>query len=110
MSKTFKRIEKEVNRKLNASVLPSELDEAIVCEIRDAVEDLATANWPRIQSVLAVCEGKVTVAFSVSLDRTGKKPRVLTKIAFAEKHKDERDVYIEDPRQQTLPIDVEVEK
>jgi hypothetical protein len=72
----------------------------IVKEMRDAVEDLSFQNWPHISRILDTAESaKMTVSFSMEIDRSGNVPKVTTKISYAEKHKDEREKYMMDPRQ-----------
>jgi len=71
-----------------------------ITEVTDAVKDLCFQNWPHISRILSTSEtAKIGLSFSVEIDRSGAQPKITTRISYAEKHKDERESYIRDPRQ-----------
>ncbi len=88
---------------LNAEL--NELETEIIKEIGIAVSDLTTQSWPRLYSILRDSDNrKVVVSFAVEIDHSGNRPKVVTRIAFAERHKDERETVIRDPRQTEMPL------
>jgi hypothetical protein len=79
---------------------------AIIQEIGEAVMDLVAQNWPKIDHIITTSpKSKLAVSCSVKIDRSGKQSKIRTSIAFSDKSTDEREVFISDPRQGTLPID-----
>jgi hypothetical protein len=79
---------------------------ATITEITEAVTDLTTQNWPKIDKIITTKDNaKLSISFSVKIDRSGKSPKVRTSIAFSDKQSDEREVFIDDPRQGRLGIE-----
>lgn len=72
----------------------------IIKEMSEAVQYLTVQNWPHIERILDLTENaKIAIGFSVEIDRSYAQPKVTTNISYAEKHKDKRETYIDDPRQ-----------
>lgn len=78
-----------------------ETGQALADKAGEAVRDLFFQHWPEIQDAMGD-EVKMPISFPVTLRPDGRGYRIDTKIGFTKSYKDEREDYVDDPRQTTF--------
>jgi hypothetical protein len=73
-----------------------------ISECTQAAADLLIHNWNAMRHRQGDAM-QVTLTYTVTL--IGKQNKVKTKLAYSERHTDEREVTTDDPAQQNLPLD-----
>lgn len=73
-----------------------------ISECTQAAADLLIHNWNSMRHRQGDAM-QVTLTYTVTL--IGKQNKVKTKLAYSERHTDEREVTTDDPEQQNLPLD-----
>lgn len=62
--------------------------------------DLLTSHWERMRDIRSTADGsKLTTTLSIEVDDSGVRPKVKTKISYARKFSDDREIYVDDPSQ-----------
>jgi ERCC4-type nuclease len=80
----------------------------IVERCLDATRDLLSNHWDKISEIRDGGEEEtVDIAVKFTVDCSGPTPKIVTKIAYAEKFKDEREDTLPDAKQPGLGLDKE---
>lgn len=81
-------------------------EESILSRILEAQADLLRKHWPKISGIRnGADDSTVTITFSSLVDASGPKPHILTRISYAQRFKDEREDWVDDPNQPRLPLE-----
>lgn len=78
-----------------------EKESAIIATMTQAQLDLLTQNWSQIKAIREKDpKAEVSISLSSSVNTSGPRPKLITKIKFAQKFDDEREDYIGDTQEQ----------
>lgn len=78
-----------------------------ISECTQAAADLLIHNWNAMRSRQG---DAMTVTLTYTVTLIGKQNKVKTKLAYSERHTDEREITTEDPEQPDLPLDGELRR
>lgn len=81
------------------------IESATLAMIGDLVGGLIVQNWSQIKSCREQSESIVALSIGVTIDASGTRPIVKSKIGYAQKFSDAADGIVDDPNQEKLDLD-----